>query len=191
MNFNIDDNLISTATNFAWSLQEFNEDQKISDGLISEIAKSIIAASNIRPFIERQAQRTFSLVEISCLIIQDLDKKSANISTAEKIAQLSQEEKEILNSTFHRLSQDFIQLAPDDLKTMTLLFGAKKIEGIAKNVVIPASTQTEREKLENTLNKLRDMRSKFDIDRLPEAQRDFLRDLDAKIAQVRELLDRL
>ncbi|MBA3239409.1 MAG: hypothetical protein H0T62_13855 [Parachlamydiaceae bacterium] len=191
MNFNVDPNLRQSVEQFSWEEQgaiSLSLEKGVIDALVCEIAEKIIGASDLRPKLELMANRSFSLKEVCYLVHQNQAGELSN-----RIQQVTLIEKHIVRDVFEKLSENFIQVEPADLKAITLLFGIKRISEIAaKNNIMPEQpTLTQIEALSNTLAELTLLRSKYDINSVPESQRVFLMQLDAQIHEKGELLEAL
>jgi hypothetical protein len=199
MSFNVDANLRQAEEQFSWeeSLTDYLPNQiEDLDALVYEIAEKIIGASDIRVNLELMANRGLSLKEVCYLIHQNQVGELLN-----RIQQATLKEKHILRHVFGKLSENFIQVQPGDLKAITLLFGIKRISEIAaKNIIeiAPENTiiaeqpiLTQCEEMSNILAKLIIGRSRYDINSVSESQKIFLMQLDAQIQEKGELLEAL
>ncbi len=194
MNFTVNVDYKQAIEDFSWSdsleaplpveLDEFNM-------LITEISKKIITASQLRPVLEMMSSKTLSLAETTYLIVQDQDRKASNSMTLSLIQQASTIEKNLLNHTVKRLSEDFIQVASNDLKTITLLFGMQRVHDLAGGILILNLEQTQIEQVESDLAKLKELRNKYDPTALSQVEKDFLQKADREIAEKTELLEAL
>lgn len=194
MSFNVDVNYKLAVDNFSWDDSAAPLAIPLNDfhGLITNISEKIIAASQIRPMLEMVSSKTLSLAESCYLVVQDKDRKVENPTTVSLIQQASREEKTLLKHTVIKLSEDFIQVPPNDLKTITLLFGIQRVHDLAKGIIVDIpESRTPVEKLEADLTKLKEIRNQYDPSSLSQVEQEFLQKVDDKIEEKTKLLNTL
>lgn len=160
--------------------------------LTEEIARKIIAASDVRPNFEALSGKTLSLRDTVYVCVQERDVKLGQ-DTPEMIEGEGADErsKEVLGHVFKKLSVDFVQVKPDDLKAVALLFGIHRICDLAMGRITqmpePQSIILQKE---TALNQLVNMRNQYSMLAVNSATGAFLAQVDAQIAKTtRELAE--
>lgn len=193
MNIIINRNYEQTVKNFPWN--ETHCGPSISDevmtSITTEVFNKIVAADAIKPTVEKVVGRSFSLAEICYLVVQDQDKKLTSPCTVlAQIQTASKDEAQInvAHHVFKKLSEMFVRINSSDLKDITLLFGIQKISQAANNSFSFPNPQSIAQQMENDLTKLIALRSKYNINNVPDAQKEFLKKVDAEILEKTECL---
>lgn len=185
MNFTVDARYQDVVQNFVWPEQKEDSTLPISsselDGLVQDVAKQIIGASQIRTQLSLP-----SLSHTILRITQDLDGKYSK-DTPAKIEQASEKEKTILSHTFKALTKMFESVTAMDLKVATLVFGIHRVHDLATENIIPLSELSSQiEQMETALAELRTFRSRYSeqlIADAPESIRQIIANVDKNIEE--------
>lgn len=156
--------------------------------LTQEIARKIIVASDLRPRFDAQSGRKVSLREAVYFCVQDRDIKFNQDTPLAIEGEGSHERsKEILGRVVKQLSVDFIQVNPDDLKAVALLFGVHRICDLAMGRITEMpEPELYTESMVKALDRLIEFRNKYPRDLstvINPVTRDFLDKMDAQIAE--------
>lgn len=151
----IDNNLQSFVKNYVSDFDENLEvttiDKRIEE-LTTNIMKKIIAAGDVRDRIMPDAK----ILEVSYLIIEDLDRKNGG-STADEIKALSETQKKTLNVAYKYLAKNLPNFPESDVKELTVLYGVKHIEDVQDQ----NETESILKQLESGLAQLMQMRLQY------------------------------
>lgn len=193
MNFNVNFNYKQAVENFSWDADIAPLPIKPDDftELVKEISKKIISTFQMKPVLEMISSKSLTLVETCYLVVQDQDRDVIDPVTISLIQEASPTEKKLLNHTVKKLSEDFIQVPLDDLKTITLLFGIQRVHDLAKGIIVEIPIGSQIEQLESSLAKLQSLRNKYDPHTLSNVEKEFLQQVDSEIAEKTELLEAL
>lgn len=150
------------------------------EAVVTEVARSIINASEKRSELAVAPQTELSLVEACYILAERHDVSKITVSS---IQQASADEKLVLKHTFEQLSNFFEQVNANDLKAATLLFGADRVHAIV-TLKLTTKPKTGLELLEEQVAQLEAMKAQ--LASLPAAQQQLMRpQIDALIAQAR------
>lgn len=179
---------------FVWSEQTESQNamSDISDkdlaSVVQETATKIVSISQIRELISNKVGQPVSLLEASCLVMQDKDKQ-LNPSTLQSIQRATTDEKIVLARTFKELSKLFTQVNEPDLKGLTLLFAIHRVKALVAAKIAPA--QTHIEQMEKTLAELIVLRGQYHGKQLQADQQQLMDQVDAKIAEMTKKIEEL
>lgn len=122
--------------------------------IIKEVSENIIAASQMKDQLEAIAKRNLSLKECCYLIVQSRDQQTGN-STLTRIQESTEKTKAFVAYIFQQLAVEFVQVDPNNLKEMTLLFSIPHLS----QQTLTTPTMTTQLSREDTYRKFLAMRS--------------------------------
>ena len=188
MQFNVDPTYRTAVEGFSWEQRAGNCARVITDEelnpAVEEAAQTIIAASQLRPSISQMAKRDLSLIDVCYIYAQNLDREKG-LATVTRLTEATTEEKILIQRTFRKLSEMFVQVNADDLKGATLLFAIHRIHDLIKSKIVALPQEkTKIQKLEEALATLVALRNKYA--NVPADQQTLVDQVDASIRVTRQ-----